>query len=204
MVDQADSLRKALKQGTSPPLRVIAVTSGKGGVGKTHVSANLAVLSARSGKRVLVIDADLALANVEILYGLSPRYDIRHLLSRQVSLDEVLAHGPHGVRVLSAGTGVDALNDSTDQEKLDLVSSLDAMENNFDVIFVDTGAGVGDNVRFFAGAAQEAVLVVTPEPTSLTDAYTALKVFSLQAGVDNFHIVVNQVASERQSRETFD
>lgn len=205
MTDQADSLRKALESPpASPRLRIVAVTSGKGGVGKTLVSANLALLSAKAGKRALVIDADLALANVEILYGLKPRYDIRHLLSQEVNLEEVLAQGPHGVRVLSAGTGIDALADLDDTQKLALVSSLDAIEDRFDVIFVDTGAGVGDNVRFFAGAAQETVLVITPEPTSLTDAYTALKVLSVQGGVENFHVVVNQCTGERQARETFD
>lgn len=202
--DQASGLRRVV---TGPVgkrrLRVVAVTSGKGGVGKTNVAANLAVLAARRQHRVLVIDADLGLANVEIVLGLAPKFHIGHLLTEDVQLDQVLAQGPRGVRVLPAGSGIQSLSRLEPEQRLALVSALDTLEEAFDLIIIDTGAGIGDNVLFFAGAAQEVVLVVSPEPTSLTDAYAALKVLSQEAGVRHFRVMVNSVASEALARDVF-
>jgi flagellar biosynthesis protein FlhG len=184
-------------------LRVIAVTSGKGGVGKTNVSSNLAILAAKTGKRVLIIDGDLGLANVEILYGLTPRYCLGNLLDSSMALEEVLATGPCGVKVLPGGSGGLVLSDLDDAQKLKLVTALDGIEDSFDLVFVDSGAGIGENVLFFVGAAQEAVVVVNPEPTTLTDAYTAVKVLAAQGGVRAFNVVVNQCPSESQARDIF-
>ena len=186
------------------PLRVIAVTSGKGGVGKTNISANLAALAARAGRRVLVLDADLGLANVEILFGLKPRFHIGHVLDGSMSVSEVLATGPHGVRVLPAGSGIQELTRLDDAQKLRLMTALDYIEDAFDLVLVDSSAGIGDNVLFFVGAAQEALLVVTVEPTSLTDAYAAVKALSQEAGVRNFGVVVNTAPSEAAAREIFE
>lgn len=219
-MDQAQGLRERLK---SPPpisptdgegpgakvrsggdgLRVIAVTSGKGGVGKTNVTANLAVLLARQGKRVLVIDADLGLANVEIIFGVKPRHHIGDLLSGAHTIDEVLAEGPLGIKILPAGSGVQSLTQLTDEQKQRLLASFDGLEDRFDVVFIDSGAGIGDNVLFFVGAAQEALLVVSPEPTSLVDAYAVVKVLSQQAGVRDFGVVVNPVVDELAARDIF-
>jgi len=201
-MDQAQRLRELVDAGT-PRLRVVAVTSGKGGVGKSNLTANLAVLAARTGLRVLVLDADLGLANVEILYGLSPRLHLGHLLDGTATLDQVLVHGPHGVRVLPAGSGVQALCALDDVQKLQLVAALDPLEDAFDLVLVDSGAGIGDTVRFFVGAAQQALLVVSPEPTSMTDAYAAVKVLSRQGGVRIFDVVVNQTQTEAAAREIF-
>jgi len=204
-LDQAERLRELVRGRApgAPPLRVVAVTSGKGGVGKTHVACNLAVLAARAGRRVLVLDADLGLANADIVLGVAPHYHLGHLLEGSVPLDDILAEGPEGVRVLAASTGVQELTQLDDRQKLRLVSALDAIEDRFDLVLIDCGAGIGDNVLFFAGAAQEALLVISPEPTSLTDAYAAVKVLSQQGGVERFSVVVNPVPTEAQGREVF-
>ncbi|WP_373049418.1 MinD/ParA family protein [Vulgatibacter sp.] len=185
------------------PLRVIAVTSGKGGVGKSTISTNLAVLVARAGSRVLLVDADLGLANADILLGIRPRHHLGDVLRLEVPVRDVLAEGPHGIRVLSAGSGLQHLTQLAELEKLRLLGALDELEEEFDFVIVDSPAGIGDNVLFFVGAAQEALLVVSPEPTSLTDAYAAVKALSQSAGVRHFDVLVNPAASEAQAREVF-
>jgi flagellar biosynthesis protein FlhG len=179
-MDQASNLRSLVATpritdgAAGSPLRVIAVTSGKGGVGKTNISANMAVLAAKMGKRVLVIDADLGLANVEIVFGLKPRYHMGDLLTSSISIDDVLIEAPHGVKILPAGSGVQGLTQLSPEDKLRFVTALEPVQDKFDIVIVDTGAGIGDNVLFFVGAAQEALLVVSPEPSSLVDAYATV------------------------------
>ena len=204
MADQAAGLRDLVgpPRAPRPPLRVIAVTSGKGGVGKTHVSANLAVLAAKAGRRVLLIDADLGLANADIVLGICPTRHLGHLLDGSATAAEVLTEGPHGVRVLGASSGVQELTQLSDEQKLRLVTAFEEAEAQFDLVLLDCGAGIGDNVLFFAGAAQEALLVVSPEPTSLSDAYATVKVLSQQAGVASFAVVANQ-AADFQGRDVF-
>jgi len=200
-LDQAQSLRERVGR-PAGPLRVIAVTSGKGGVGKTHVAANLSVLAARTGRRVLLIDADLGLANADIVLGIVPTRHLGHLLDGSASAEEVLSEGPHGLRVLGASSGIQELTQLTDEQKLRLVAAFEPLDDRFDLVFVDCGAGIGDNVLFFAGASQEALLVVSPEPTSLSDAYATVKVLSQQAGVAQFSVVANQ-AADFQGRDVF-
>jgi flagellar biosynthesis protein FlhG len=204
-VDQADSLRNLAAQGrlSRAPLKVFAVTSGKGGVGKTNVAANLAVQVAKTGQRVLIIDADLGLANIEIIFGLKPRYHLGDLLEGGRPIEEVLVQGPHGICLLPAGSGVQNLTRLDDAAKMRFITALDPIEDLFDVVFIDSGAGIGENVLFFVGAAQEAILVVNPEPTSLIDAYAVVKVLSQQAGVRSFCVVVNQVVDELAARGIF-
>jgi flagellar biosynthesis protein FlhG len=201
-LDQAATLRERVPRAEVAPLRVIAVTSGKGGVGKTHLAANLAVLAARGGRRVLLVDADLGLANADIVLGMCPTHHLGHLLDGSASADDVLAEGPHGLRVLGAASGVQQLTRLSDEQKRTLVAAFDPLDRRFDLVLVDCGAGIGDNVLFFAGAAQEALLVVSPEPTSLADAYATVKVLSQDAGVTHFSVVANQ-AADFQGRDVF-
>jgi flagellar biosynthesis protein FlhG len=208
-MDQAANLRSLVssprptESSSASPLRVIAVTSGKGGVGKTNISANLAVLAAKMGKRVLVIDADLGLANVEIVFGLKPRYHMGDLINSSISIEDVMIEAPHGVKILPAGSGVQSLTQLSTEEKMRFVSALEPVQDKFDIVLVDSGAGIGDNVLFFVGAAQEALLVVSPEPTSIVDAYATVKVLSQKAGVRHFNVVINPVIEELPAREIF-
>jgi flagellar biosynthesis protein FlhG len=158
-------------------------------VGKTHVAANLAVLAARKGMRVLIIDADLGLSNVEILYGIKPKFHLGHVLDGTATIEEVLMPGPGGVTVLPAGSGVQELTHLGDDQKRRIVEALDPLEDRFDLVLVDTGAGIGANVLFFAGAAQEAILVV--------------KVISQQAGLRRFDVLVNLAAGDGPARDLF-
>jgi flagellar biosynthesis protein FlhG len=208
-VDQAENLRLRVAGGkpigvvSAEPLRVMAVTSGKGGVGKTMLTANLAVLGAKRGKRVLVIDADLGLANVEIVFGVKPKRHVGDLLNPDVSADDVLIEVRPGIHILPAASGIQQLTHLGEDEKLRLISTLDGLAERFDLVLIDSGAGIGDNVLFFVGVAQEIVLVVTPEPTSLVDAYAAVKVLSQQVGLKDFGVVINSVVDEMAARDVF-
>jgi len=209
-VDQAENLRlrvasngKALGGSPGDPLRVMAVTSGKGGVGKTMLTANLAILAAKRGKRVLIIDADLGLANVEIVFGVKPKRHLGDLLDPNVAVEDVLIEARPNIHILPAASGLQHLTSLREEEKVRLLSSLDNLSDRFDLVLLDSGAGIGDNVLFFVGIAQEIILVVTPEPTSLVDAYAAVKVFSQQVGVKDFGVVVNQVVDELAARDVY-
>jgi flagellar biosynthesis protein FlhG len=183
--------------------RVISVTSGKGGVGKTNVVANLAVALAQRGQRVLVLDADLGLANLDVLLGLSPRYNIRHVLAGEKRLEEVVIDGPGGIRVLPASSGVQELTQLGEEQKLLLMGELDALEPACDFLLIDTGAGISPNVTYFNLAALERIVVVTPEPTSITDAYALVKVMATRHATRSFKLLVNQVRDEADAREVF-
>ena len=208
-MDQAENLRlrvagnKPLGTISPEPLRVMAVTSGKGGVGKTMLTANLAVLGAKRGKRVLIIDADLGLANVEIVFGVKPKRHVGDLLNPEVAADDVLIEVRPGIHILPAASGLQQLTHLGEDEKLRLIATLDGLAERFDLVLIDSGAGIGDNVLFFVGVAQEIVLVVTPEPTSLVDAYAAVKVLSQQVGIKDFGVVVNSVVDEMVARDVF-
>ncbi len=190
-------------QTPSRPLRVIAVASGKGGVGKTSLTVNLGVTAAKAGRKVLIIDADLGLANAEILLGIKPQFHLGHLLADEMPVDTVLGTGPHNVRILAAGSGVQKLTQLSSEDQMRIISAFDPLEDQFDTILIDVSAGIGDNVLFFAGAAQETLLVVAPEPTSLTDAYATVKVLSQEAGVQHFNVVVNAAPHEAAAKDIF-
>jgi flagellar biosynthesis protein FlhG len=200
--DQASALRDLVaNQSGEKKVRVLGVCSGKGGVGKTCISVNLACLLARRGQRVLLLDADLGLANAEVLLGIQPRYHIGDLLSGR-SIHEVIVAGPPGLRILPGGSGIFQLAELTDDQKHHLLLAIDAMERSFDIMVIDVGAGIGSNVQFFATAAHQTLLVVTPEPTSLADAYATAKVLS-ERGVESLDVVINQAPNEREARAVF-
>ncbi|EPR42439.1 Cobyrinic acid ac-diamide synthase [Desulfovibrio sp. X2] len=182
---------------------VLSVTSGKGGVGKTNVSVNLACRLAAMGRRVVLLDADLGLANVDVLLGLAPTHTLFHLFHEQTPIEDILLPTEYGFTILPAASGVaDMLSLSTGQ-KLELLEAMDGLEDQVDYLIVDTGAGINDNVLYFNLAVQERLLVVTPEPTSLTDAYAVIKVLKNSHGIDKFRILVNMVPDARTARNVF-
>jgi flagellar biosynthesis protein FlhG len=188
---------------TGGEMRVIAVTSGKGGVGKSNVVANLAVSLAKRGKRVIILDADLGLANLDTLLGLFPKFTLRNVLSGEVGLEEILLEGPHGIQLIPAASGHDEMTNLTQEQKLLLLDQVSRLEGRFDVLLLDTGAGISSTVLFFVAAAIETLVVVTPEPTSITDAYALIKVLRSRYAEREFRVVVNMARSELEARRTF-
>ena len=181
--------------------RVIAVTSGKGGVGKTNITVNLAIALRQAGQRVLVIDADLGMANVDVVLGSMSKKHLLNLLETDTKLQDVMIDGPYGVRYISGGSGIEKAADFTYEERQRLMQKLTACGQMADIILIDTGAGLGRNVMDFILAADEVLLVTTPEPTALTDAYAVLKAYSMYAASKNIKLLVNRVYDEAESRE---
>ena len=212
MEDQAAKLRQMV-QGTGDVklskkaaeedrrTRVIAITSGKGGVGKTNLTVNLAIALEQIGKRVLIIDADLGMANVDVVLGSMSRKHLLNLLDDGTELNDVLIDGPYGVKYISGGSGIEKAQDFSFEERQRLMQKLTGCGQIADIVLVDTGAGIGKIVMDFITAADEVLLVTTPEPTSLTDAYAVMKAYSMYADRKNIRLVVNRVYDERESRE---
>ncbi|MFN8542726.1 MAG: MinD/ParA family protein [Candidatus Binatia bacterium] len=184
-------------------LRVVAVTSGKGGVGKTSVTANVAVALAQRGKRVCVLDADLGLANLDVVLGLSPRESLLDVLRGERRLMDVVVDGPAGVRVIPAASGVAELTALGPEGQLRLLEEVDSLDGSLDVLLVDTAAGISSNVLWFAAAAAEALVVITPEPTAITDAYALIKVLATRHGRRDFLVVVNMAAGRADAEAAF-
>ncbi|CAG1065559.1 Flagellum site-determining protein YlxH [uncultured bacterium] len=205
-MDQALNIRSYAQvddQLANSGTRVMAVSSGKGGVGKTNSVVNLAIGFTRMGKKVLLLDADLGLGNLDVLLGLAPRYNISHLLSGERSINEVLVEGPEGIMILPASSGVHELTDLGTEERIALASHLETLGDAFDIMMIDTGAGISSNVLFFNMSAQEIVVVVTPEPTSITDAYALMKVMFQRHGERRFRLLVNSVRTRKEGIEVF-
>ena len=192
-----------LEPATSRNLRVITVTSGKGGVGKSNVVVNLGLALARMGKKVLLIDADLGLANLDILLGLSPRFTIHDLLSLSHSLSEVLVEGPEGIKILPASSGIPELADLDKHQKMFLLNELDEYTEKIDVVLIDTGAGISRNVLFFNIAALERIVVVNNEPTSITDAYALIKILASKHGENHYKLLVNGVSKPQDGEMVY-
>ena len=183
--------------------RVLTITSGKGGVGKTNVVANLAVGLQVKNQSVLVFDADIGLGNVDILLGLAPKFNLQHVLSGQKSIEEIIVEGPRGINILPATSGVQELTQLNKEERLVLVEELDRISARYDFLIFDTGAGISSNVTYFCCAAHEIVLIVTAEPTSMTDVYALMKVLYQKHDQKRFRIVVNSIKSEKEAKEIF-
>jgi len=209
--NQADGLR-ARKEGGGQviPFRrrsyqgerlTIAVTSGKGGVGKTQISANLAVSLARAGLSVVVLDADLGLASMDLAFGVRPEADLRDVLEGKMSMREVLVEGPAGVKLVPACPGRYDMANLPPTERRRLLDAVSDVAAEFDVLLIDTGAGIGGNAVAFASHADEVVLVTTPDPTAVRDAYAMTKVLHRRSGVDRIRLVANQVHSETEGAE---
>jgi flagellar biosynthesis protein FlhG len=184
-------------------IRVIAVTSGKGGVGKSNVVSNLAIALSTQGKKVLVLDADLGLGNLDVLLGLSPAYNMNDVLNGEKSLFEIIVDGPAGIKIIPAGSGVQEFTSLGQHEKLKLLEELDMLEEKFDIMIVDTEAGISENVTYFSVAAQEIIVVVTPEPTSITDVYALIKLLATRYSEHHFKVLVNMAKDSEDALEVF-
>ena len=211
-MDQAESLRNIIKkqeiESGRKTARVITVTSGKGGVGKTSLSVNLAIQLRRLGKRVVVLDADFGLANIEIMLGIRPQYNLADLMFRGKSMNDIVTYGPEGIGFISGGSGINEMANLTRDQVFRLIQKMAELDQQADVIIVDTGAGIGDSVLEFVAASAEVLLVATPEPTSITDAYALLKSLnrnsSYKPGKTVVKMVANQVRGNNDADELFD
>ncbi|MFH1147786.1 MAG: MinD/ParA family protein [Pseudomonadota bacterium] len=183
--------------------KVISITSGKGGVGKTNIVANLAFALCNQGKRVMILDADLGLANIDILLGLAPKYTIGHVFSGEKTISEILVEGPGGMRIMPASSGVQELTELSESQKLFLLNELDGLRGLIDIMFIDTGAGISSNVLYFNLAAQERVIVATPEPTSIADAYALIKILFTRHDTKRFSVLINQAHTPSEGQQVF-
>ncbi|MBF0233327.1 MAG: MinD/ParA family protein [Desulfamplus sp.] len=183
--------------------RVISVTSGKGGVGKTNMVGNLAIALTEIGKRVVIIDADVGLANIDIIFNMRPKYNISHVISGEKSLHEVMVTTHHGVNIIAGGSGFANMTQLTHGEKLNLLTEFETLENMADIILLDTGAGISSNVLYFNSAADECIVIATREPTSITDAYALMKVMSQEYGTKYFKLLVNVVDSKKDAKMVY-
>lgn len=178
------------------PVQVIAVTSGKGGAGKTTTSLNLGVALRKLGQKVMIMDADLGLANIDVMLGIRPRYNLSHVLSGEKSLEEVIIKGPEGLLIVPAASGLQTMSELSHTEHQGIIHAFSAIEDDIDTLIIDTAAGISDSVTSFCKAANEVVVVVCDEPASLADSYAMIKVLNMDHGVDRFHILSNMVESE--------
>ncbi|MCB1829729.1 MAG: MinD/ParA family protein [Chromatiaceae bacterium] len=185
------------------PVRVIAVTGGKGGVGKTNVSVNLAVAMADLGRRVMLLDADLGLANIDVVLGLHPERDLSHVVRGECSLEDVLIAGPSGILVAPAASGVQQMAELSKAEHAGLIRAFSDVGADLDVMIVDTAAGISDIVVSFSRAVQEVVVVVCDEPASITDAYALIKLLNREYGIDRFHILANMVQTAQEGHTLY-
>ena len=186
------------------PVQVIAVTSGKGGVGKTSTSVNLAISMALDGRQVMLLDGDLGLANVDVMLGLQPTYNLSHVLAGDCTLEDTLIEGPAGIWVVPASSGKRGMAELSAAENAGLVRAFSDMNRPLDTLIVDTAAGIADSVITFSQASQEVIVVVTNDPQSLTDAYALIKVLNRENGIKRVHVLANQTHNAAEAREIFD
>ena len=198
---QAKELRQAV---SAKPTKVIAVTSGKGGVGKTNVSTNLAVSLARLGKDVMLMDADLSLANIDVLLGLQPTHNLGHLVRGEADIEQASLKGPEGVRIVPASSGDKTMADLPQASQAAIISAFGRIQRQPEILIIDTAAGIAENVARFTQAAQHALVVLCDEPASITDAYALIKVFSRDYGVRRFNVLSNMARSRVDGRELFE
>jgi len=198
-----NSMNQKTKANLNTNTRVIAITSGKGGVGKTNIVANLGFTLTQLGKKVLIFDADLGLGNLDVMLGIAPRFNLSHVISGEKAIDEVLIDGPGHMQILPAASGIQELTRLTPEQKRQVLTELDRLVEPIDVLLIDTAAGISSNVLYFNVAAQEILVVVCPEPASITDAYALMKVLSLNHAQKKYCLLVNQAQSAEEGQDVF-
>lgn len=208
MKDQAERLRELMRnkeksRAANKKAKVLAITSGKGGVGKTNFAINLAISIKRLGHKVLVLDADLGLANVEILTGTNAKYTILDLILGRKSINEIIIHGPEEIKLISGGSGLEELSVMEDENIIRLIEELERLESSIDFIIIDTGAGISNLVTKFVMAADEVIIVTTPDPTSIMDAYTMIKTLINNGYESKLNVVTNMVNNKKEAITTF-
>jgi flagellar biosynthesis protein FlhG len=184
-------------------VQVIAVTGGKGGVGKTTVAVNLSLALAKLGRRVVLLDGDLGLANIDVLLGLSRQYTLADLIEGRCELSDVLVRGPGGVRIVPAASGIQSMVHLSPAQHAGLIQAFSEIGDSLDVLVIDTAAGIGASVVSLVRAAHEVLLVVCDEPTSITDAYALIKLLNRDYGMDRFRVLVNMAQSPQEGRALF-
>ncbi|WP_297808266.1 MinD/ParA family protein [uncultured Methylophaga sp.] len=200
--DQAAGLRRQVNP--PRPVKVIAIASGKGGVGKTNVTVNLGVAMASQGKEVVLLDADLGLANIDVMLGLHPQFNLLHVLDGSKTLSDIIVEGPAGLKIIPAASGVQKMAELSTAEHAGMIQAFSEMDQHIDVLLIDSAAGIADSVVSFSKAAQEVIVVVCDEPASITDAYALIKLLSREHGVERFHIIANMSRNVQEGRELFD
>lgn len=210
-MDQAQQLRNVIKsqnQKNIKPARVITITSGKGGVGKSNLAVNLATQFRKKGQRVIILDVDFGLANIEVMFGVVPKHNLSSLLFQGKSMKEIISTGPLDIGFISGGNGVLGLNNLYREQIMYLIKNMGELNELADVIIVDTGAGISDQVLEFVLASPEVILVTTPEPSSLTDSYSVLKALyrnpNFVQGDTTIHVVANRVQSIEDGQMVYD
>ena len=202
MMDQASSLRMMVSDSQEKPsARVITVTSGKGGVGKSSISLNLAICLSRMGQRVVLLDADFGLANIEVMLGVRPKANLADLMFRGSDLKDIIMDGPEGIKFISGGSGIQELARMNREQCLYLTKKLVELDELADVIVIDTGAGISDSVLEFVASSNEVLLVATPEPTSITDAYALLKALNRKSEFSKSSTTIKMVANRVKNDE---
>jgi flagellar biosynthesis protein FlhG len=207
MADQAEQLRELMRNKNDVPTknkntRIIAVASGKGGVGKTNMSINLALAYAQIGKKVIVMDADLGLANVNVALGIIPKYNLYHLVRKQKKMKEIILDTNYGIQIVAGASGFSKIANLSDTERETFISELSEL-SHADIIIIDTSAGVSNNVLAFIAAAVDALIVTTPEPTAITDAYGIIKIIATEVDYLNLglKLIVNRVKSVTEGKK---
>ncbi len=201
MSDQAQRLRELVS--ALSPARTISVTSGKGGVGKTNVVVNLAIAIAKQGKDIVIVDADLGLANVDVLLNINPKYNLFHVMERHKRLEEIIIEGPMGIKIIPGASGISKLADVSDQQRDYIIEELSSINNIADFVLVDTSAGISHNVVNFVTASDIALVVTTPEPTAVTDAYAMVKVISQRRPDMDVRLLINMASSKKEAEDIF-
>ena len=207
MLDQAESLRR-LANGernnfnNRKKARIMTITSGKGGVGKSNFVVNLAISLQKQGQKVMIFDADIGMGNDDVLMGIHPRYNVLDLMQGRISIEDVLVNGPEGVKLLPGGSGLNNIEDLQQHERERFLKKIEEIEG-FDYIFIDTGAGISRSVLAFIACSDNVIIVTTPEPTSLTDAYSLLKAVKHFRIDKETSIVVNRTFDRHEGEQTF-